>query len=1498
MFDLSSFQVGVDSGNLAIALTYADGTSANISLNSLNHSWQTLSSFTSPTAHVTQVVLTSDNFGLFQNLNIINVRAIPPVPVVSDANIAITSSPTGLAGTYKIGDTVTATWANAAGSEVDSVTMDFGAFGGSSPVVATNSGGTWTASYIITSGSIDASNRNVTVTANNAGGHTSAADSSNLKVDNQAPTVTTAKITLTGGSGTSGAFRAGDTVTATWNNTAGGDNNSDTMSAVTVDFSGFGGGSAVTMTNSGGSWTATYTIVAGSTDATSKHVTVTATDNAGNRTQTDSGNVTLDNHAPAAPSTPAMSASTDTGASSSDGITSNTTPTFTGTAESGATVTLYDTDGTTVLGTATATGGNWSITASNMSAGSHTLTAKATDTAGNVSAASSGRVINIDTSAPSGVALASTNASETAATANATLTTFSATDSNAIVYSLAAGNGTNDLDNSRFSISGTSLKVGASNLTAGTYHIYVAATDAAGNIANQAFTITVTSGPSVTSIVRTGSASGTVAGTAANISYTVTFSSAVTGVDASDFTLSATGNASASIGSVTSTDGGVTYTVTLNTLTGDGTLRLDLKSSGTGIVDGGSAPVTGGYTAGQLYTLDHSAPGLPSTPSLSAASDSGTSNSDHVTNVTTPTFTGTAEANSTVKLYDSDGTTLLGSTTADGSGNWSITTSTLIAGLHQVQATATDAAGNVSNLSTQSDLIVDTTAPTVAITSNVSSLKVGETATITFTFSEDPGNTFTWDGTTGDVTVTGGTLSAISGSGTTRTATFTPYGGVNSGTASITVAAGSYTDTAGNTGGAGTTPSLTYDTLRPNAPAMSLSAASDSGSSSSDLITNVTTPTFTGTAEVGATVTLYDTDGTTVVGSTTSDGAGNWSITTSTLSEGAHTVRGKTTDAAGNVSSSTSTVTLTILTTVPTLTVDTIALSSDTGTSGSDFITRTAAQTISGSLSSNLSAGQSVQVSLDNGSTWQSATASVGSSLWSFNATLSGSDTLKVRVVDTAGNAGPALSQAYTLDTTAPSVNSVSVPANGNYLPGQSMDFTVNFNEAVLVDTTGGIPRIALTLDTGGTVYASYVSGTGTSSMVFRYVVTDTVRDYTGVTVGALSANGGTFRDAAGNDASVTLNSVGSTAAVNVEGMPARITDVSSNNASGVYKAGDTVSITLTYDRNVTVDTAGGSPTLALNNGATASYAGGSGTNTLVFSFTVRSGQDVPALEVASPGAMALNGATINDAGGVHATALTALTAPGSASALSGHKSIAINTAVLAPDVPPNPVLSREPMIVPKAPPPVTVINFAAPDAVPSVPSFSPTPVLTLVNMPLSSLGETVRTNDTLTQGNGFHVSVMPAAIGSGDGLVLNHGMRDQAVASASHSEFTVPADAFGHSNPSASIQLIAQQSNGQPLPNWIRFDAATGKFIIDAPAGVNVNLSIRLVARDNIGREVATVFRVNVGAKSAQATQALPQEAGRSTLSEQIRLAAQSQESGAMARLARMFEAISWTRS
>ena len=88
---------------------------------------------------------------------------------------------------------------------------------------------------------------------------------------------------------------------------------------------------------------------------------------------------------------------------------------------------------------------------------------------------------------------------------------------------------------------------------------------------------------------------------AATVTYLVTFSTAVTGVDAADFALTATGVGGASVTGVSGS--GSTRTVTVATGTGSGTLRLDVNPTGTGIQDAAGELLAGGYTAGEVYTI-------------------------------------------------------------------------------------------------------------------------------------------------------------------------------------------------------------------------------------------------------------------------------------------------------------------------------------------------------------------------------------------------------------------------------------------------------------------------------------------------------------------------------------------------------------------------------------------------------------------------------------------------------------------------------------------------------------------------------------------------------------------------------------------------------------------------------------------------------------------------------------------------------------------------------
>ncbi len=215
-----------------------------------------------------------------------------------------------------------------------------------------------------------------------------------------------------------------------------------------------------------------------------------------------------------------------------------------------------------------------------------------------------------------------------------------------------------------------------------------------------------------------------------------------------------------------------------------------------------------GPTASRTVTFDATPP--TTSLAMAPASDSGLSNTDDITNVTKPIFTGTTTGGSTVTLFD--GTSQIGTAVASATGQWSITTTLALAnGTHSITARATDVAGNAGILSAALPVIIDTVAP-----------------------------------------------------------------------------------------------------LAPSTP--HLIAASDTGKSSTDDITKINTPTFTGTAEAGSTVTLFD--GTTVVGTGVAT-AGTWSITAAKLADGTHSITDNATDVAGNVSAASGKLSVTIDTVAP-----------------------------------------------------------------------------------------------------------------------------------------------------------------------------------------------------------------------------------------------------------------------------------------------------------------------------------------------------------------------------------------------------------------------------------------------------------------------------------------------------------------------------------------------------------------------------------------------------
>ena len=159
------------------------------------------------------------------------------------------------------------------------------------------------------------------------------------------------------------------------------------------------------------------------------------------------------------------------------------------------------------------------------------------------------------------------------------------------------------------------------------------------------------------------------------------------------------------------------------------------------------------------------------------------------------------------------------------------------------------------------------------------------------------------------------------------------------------------TNALGNTGHASKT--VLIDTVAAALSAPGLIAASDSGGSSADNITNDSAPTVTGSgAEAGATVTLYDTDGTTVLGTAVADGSGHWTITSSPLSDGGHALTVTQTDIAGNTSAASAGLCVHIDTVAAAPNAPDLVAASDSGSSNTDNITNVTTPTVTGSAGS------------------------------------------------------------------------------------------------------------------------------------------------------------------------------------------------------------------------------------------------------------------------------------------------------------------------------------------------------------------------------------------------------------------------------------------------------------------------------------------------------------------------------------------------------------------
>ncbi|MEI6801326.1 MAG: Ig-like domain-containing protein, partial [Pseudomonadota bacterium] len=479
----------------------------------------------------------------------------------------------------------------------------------------------------------------------------------------------------------------------------------------------------------------------------------------------------------------------------------------------------------------------------------------------------------------------------------------------------------------------------------GSSTVTVTATDNLGGTSSRTFTFTVQSVPAPV-ISTWGSDTGSSSSDGITSDNTISLSgtaSYVAGATVEIF------DGTTSLGTATVNANGTWSFTTTAAQTADGAHNYTVKLSQPGL---GTSQASNAIAV----TVDTAAPGAPVLTGISL--DTGSSNSDKITSDNTIDLTGTAEAGSTVKIYDNG--TLVGTVVANASGIWTLpSTGTLADGAHAFTFTATDTAGNTSVVGS-STVTIDTSTPAVP--------------TITMV-GDDTGSSAT-DGITKDSTLTvkgaaepGVTVTLYNGSTVLGSAVADANG--NYIIVTSTLADGSYnlsvqaSDAAGNTSAGSAAVAIVIDTITPSAPAISGPASSNSN-----------TPAITGTAEANSVVSVYD--GATLLGTALADARGAWTFTpTSSLSEGSHSITATATDVAGNTSLASSASSLVVDSTPPA-----IGFAAVTGDNKINLAEKNAGVVLTGSVEAGVT---SVVVTyLDTNSQTVSVNATVSGTTWSY----------------------------------------------------------------------------------------------------------------------------------------------------------------------------------------------------------------------------------------------------------------------------------------------------------------------------------------------------------------------------------------------------------------------------------------------------------------------------------------------------------------------------------
>lgn len=450
----------------------------------------------------------------------------------------------------------------------------------------------------------------------------------------------------------------------------------------------------------------------------------------------------------------------------------------------------------------------------------------------------------------------------------------------------------------------------------------------------------------------------------------------------------------------TNAQGMVTHTGTV-TAAGDGTWSLPARGLPDGAFDvNASVTTTGGTIDDDTdFTIDRMPPPLTITRPTSNAQ----------LNDNTPALRGTTEPGATVSLVVTNSmgaTSFMSSPTVNAAGAWSVNASTLPDGDYTLTSTATDAAGNTTQIAV--NFTIDTTPPAITLdTPATGTLTNDNTQTISGTAEANAAISVEVLNDSGMSAFSGMVVADANGVWTIDSSA------LPDGVYTVSVVA---TDAASNSAPAGPN-TFTVDTT---APALTIATPSMGQNSSDD------TPTLSGTGEAGLVVVLEVRDAQNMVVATlmpTVAPDGSYTADTTALADGTYSVSAVSADAAGNMSSA-GPVSFTIDTMPPQVAIDTpangVAINDDT-------------PTISGT--SEAGAMLLVEV-LDNmNNVIQTLTpTSDGMGGWSVDATTlpEGDYSASVTATDAAGNTNKD-TVTFTIDTTAPGI-SITAPTDTQVL--------------------------------------------------------------------------------------------------------------------------------------------------------------------------------------------------------------------------------------------------------------------------------------------------------------------------------------------------------------------------------------------------------------------------------------------------------------------------------